>query len=118
MSFNPNCLRLLTGAFTQPNPTDALTAASSSQQSNLWVYRSSDSSSDLSASAGYFKGCGRGGKLGNSVGMAVGDVIINAPTTIANTQTAGLHVVTSATINTSAATPYIYQYDCSVSADV
>jgi hypothetical protein len=127
MAFNAGGLRLWDeGGLASPSVLDP---SSSNFVPRMWIYRSSDSSTDVTANA-YFAGVGlptmaqQGGRQGfpmgglNMQGMMVGDVVLNVPSTAANTTIPRMHLVTSSTPDTatSASTFYYAKWNCTVAS--
>jgi hypothetical protein len=86
MSFsasNPPRLLVDSGLYSL-TPADS-TASWQSATSNVWLYRSSDSSTDVGNSSGYFTSCGYGSRVAAAPGLRVGDVILAVPSTNATT---------------------------------
>jgi len=82
-ALNPPRLLLDTGLYSL-SPLDT---SSSRAAPNLWGYiGSTDSSSDISATTGYFAACGYGSRNNSAanVGMRVGDMVLCVPSTNAS----------------------------------
>jgi|SRR5882672_6854950 len=124
MAFNPTNppIHWDTGGLVSIQPP--LSVGGSLVPPSVWILKSSESSTDISAAA-YFTGCGypQAGRLnspsavGVGIAMRVGDLLVNVPTTNANTPRATVHLVLSSTPNiaTSASSFYYAKWDVTVS---
>ena len=81
-----------------------------------WHYNSADAAADIQ-STGYFKGVGAGGLGDGTVGVHVGDIIVNIESTAGATPgRVTLHSVVSSTANgTTSPMGSTVGFDCSVS---
>jgi hypothetical protein len=104
MTFSSSALHLWdTGGLTVSAVQDSSNQTASPQ---VWMYRSSDSSTDIGGVAGYFAGVGtpvptdlRQAPTGGTgtLGMRTGDLLFNVPNSLANTQQPRMHIVTAST---------------------
>jgi len=124
MAFDPTKLiHWDTGGLVSIQPP--LSVGGSPVAPSVWIYKSSDSSTDISAAA-YFLQAGypQAGRLnapsavGVGIAMRVGDLVVNVPSTNATTPRATVHLVLSSTPNiaTSASSFYYAVWNASVSA--
>ncbi|SPJ18714.1 hypothetical protein SBBP2_890031 [Burkholderiales bacterium] len=103
---NPPRLFIQSGLY-ELTPLDT---QSSRSAPNIWLYQNStDSSTDISATTGYFTGCGRAVPVSGAyipinaggIGMKVGDVVLSIPGASATTPRATWLTVTASTMSVS-----------------